>query len=117
MLIRRGKRVADYLRADCFAVYISETGDLRSLPVIERDTIERHLNFARSLQIETRILQAEQPASTLVDFARRERITQIFVARPKIRSSKFFRSQSMISQMLRLAQDMQVTVVAERGPK
>src|SRR5262249_22995094 len=28
MLIRRGRRVADYLRAECFAIYISETGDL-----------------------------------------------------------------------------------------
>jgi two-component system sensor histidine kinase KdpD len=117
MLIRRGRRVADYLRADCFAVYTSETGDLRSLPIIERETVERHLNFARSLQIETRILQAQQPATTLVDFARRERVTQIFVVRPKTRSSKFFRSHSMISQILRLAQDMQVTVVAERGVK
>jgi len=52
-----------------------------------------------------------------VDFARRERITQIFVVRPKTRSSMFFRSHRMISQMLRLAQDMQVTVVAERGPR
>src|SRR5262247_690724 len=33
MLIRRGRRVADYLRAECFAIYVSETGDLSSLPM------------------------------------------------------------------------------------
>jgi len=113
MLIRRGRRVADYLRSDCFAVYISETGDLRDLPLPEREAVERHLNFARSLQIETRILQAEDSAHALVDFARREHITQIFVVRRKDRSN-LFRAGSLISRILKLAQDMQVTVVAER---
>src|SRR5256714_15546644 len=32
MLIRRGRRVADYLRAECFAVYVSPRGDLSELP-------------------------------------------------------------------------------------
>src|SRR5438309_5584101 len=31
MLIRRGRRVADYLRAECFAIYISRHGDLSDL--------------------------------------------------------------------------------------
>src|SRR5256885_8332068 len=31
MLLRRGKRVADYLRADCFAIYVSPRGDLSEL--------------------------------------------------------------------------------------
>jgi two-component system sensor histidine kinase KdpD len=114
MLIRRGRRVADYLRAECFAVFLSETGDLQNLPQIDRETVERHLNFARSLHIETRILQAEQAAPALVDFAHREHISQIFLARAGNRSSRLFRSQSLISQILRLAQDMQITVVSER---
>jgi two-component system sensor histidine kinase KdpD len=115
MLIRRGRRVADYLRAECFAIYISETGDLSSLPVLEREAIDRHLNFARNLQIETRILQGQDSAAVLVDFARRHRITQIFLMRPKGR--KFFRIGNRVSEILRLAQDMQITIVAERGPK
>ena len=114
MLIRRGRRVADYLRAECFAVYISETGDLQNISQDDRDTVERHLNFARSLHIETRILQAEHAAPALVDFAHREHISQIFVVRERKRISGFFRNRSLISQVLRLAQDMQLTVVAER---
>jgi two-component system sensor histidine kinase KdpD len=115
MLIRRGRRVADYLRADCFAVYVSETGDLGSLPISEREAVERHLNFARNLQIETRILEGRDVAATLVDFARRERITQIFLTRLKNGQFRFFRSASLTSTILRMAQDMQVTVVAQRG--
>ncbi|PYR98489.1 MAG: histidine kinase, partial [Acidobacteria bacterium] len=51
MLIRRGRRMADYLRAECFAVYISTTGDLSNLPPAERESVERHLNFARNLHL------------------------------------------------------------------
>jgi two-component system sensor histidine kinase KdpD len=115
MLVRRGRRVGDYLRAECFAIYISETGDLRSLPLLEREVIERHLNFARNLHIETRILQGQNAAAVLVDFARRERITQIFLMRPTNDRWRFLRSRSLVSEILRLAQDMQITVVAERG--
>jgi two-component system sensor histidine kinase KdpD len=117
MLIRRGRRVADYLRAECFAIYISETGDLRSLPILEREAIERHLNFARNLHIETRILQGQNPAAALVDFARRERITQIFLMRSSDHRWRFLRSRSLVSEILRLAHDMQITVVAERNGK
>jgi two-component system sensor histidine kinase KdpD len=117
MLIRRGRRVADYLRAECFAVYISETGDLSNLPIRERETVERHLNFARNLRIETRLLQGQDAAAVLVDFARREQITQIFLMRPHDRRSKFLRSRSVPSEILRLARDMQITIVANRGEK
>jgi two-component system, OmpR family, sensor histidine kinase KdpD len=117
MLIRRGRRVADYLRAECFAVYVSETGDVSNLPSSEREAVERHLNFARNLQIETRLLQGENVAAVLVDFARRERITQIFLMRPHDKRWKLLRSRSVPSQILRLAQDMQITVVAERRGK
>ncbi len=56
-LIRRGRRVADYLRAECLAVYVSKTADLGDLTPEERESLDRHLNFARALRIETRVLQ------------------------------------------------------------
>jgi two-component system sensor histidine kinase KdpD len=113
MLIRRGKRVADYLRADCFAVYVLPQGELSDLPPQRRQSVERHLNFARNLHIETRVLQGQNPATTLVDFAHRHQITQIFLTRGRFRRN-LFRRHSLVSQVLRLAQDIQITVVAER---
>ena len=61
MLIRRGRRVADYLRAECFAVYVLRSGDLSDLPAAEREAVERHLNLRRNLHIETRILHGQNP--------------------------------------------------------
>jgi two-component system sensor histidine kinase KdpD len=116
MLIRRGRRVADYLRAECFAVYVSETGDLANLPPIEREAIEQHLNFARHLHIETRILQGRHTAEVLVDFARRERVTQIFLMRAG-RGRRILPLSNLISETLRLARDIQITVVADRSAR
>src|SRR5215469_2677454 len=85
MVIRRARRVGDFLGAECFAVAVRSSGDLSGLPEVEREATDRHLNFARNLHIETRILQAEDVATALVDFARRNQITQIFLARPRAR--------------------------------
>jgi two-component system sensor histidine kinase KdpD len=58
MVIRRAKRVSDFLGAECFAVAVQPQGDLSGLAAADRDAIERHLNFARNLHIETRISKA-----------------------------------------------------------
>jgi two-component system sensor histidine kinase KdpD len=113
MVIRRGKRVADYLRADCFAIYVAGADDLSDLSSSARESVEKHLNFARNLHVETRILQGQNPAATLVEFAHRYQITQMFLARSRGRF-KLLRSRSLVSQVLRLARDIQITVVAER---
>src|SRR5262245_4590800 len=49
-LIRRGRRVSDYLQADCFAVCVAKSGDLSELDAEARAIMERQLNFARGLR-------------------------------------------------------------------
>lgn len=106
-LIRRGRRVADYLKADCFAIAV--------LPSPDRAKIEQHLEFARKLHIETRILESEDPAEALVDFARRNGVTQIYLAKPEKRSLPFLgKRKHLVMDVVRLANDRQVIVVAER---
>lgn len=112
-LIRRGKRVADYLRADCFVAFVHERADLAGLEPEERRAIESHLNFARSLHIETRILEGTNVAQALVDFARLNRVTQIFLARPQKHPRLALIRQSLVQQVVHLAGDMQVTIVAD----
>jgi two-component system sensor histidine kinase KdpD len=116
-LIRRGRRVGDYLEADCFAVCVSRTEDLSDLSTEERDTIERQLNFARGLQIETRILQGEDVAETLVEFARVNGVTQIFVMRQKKGGMPSLFRRGLVQRIVSLAGDMQVTIVADRSKR
>ena len=113
-LIRRGRRVADYLKADCFAVCVLPAGELTDLPQAIGEAIKQQLDFARKLHIETRVLEGEDAADALVDFARRNGVTQIFLARPPRRSFPLLRSKHTAMKIVDLAKDMQVTVVAER---
>ncbi|HEV2199207.1 MAG TPA: histidine kinase [Bryobacteraceae bacterium] len=114
MVIRRGKRVADYLHADCFAVAVHKLGSPESIPAGERDALERHLNFARNLHIEARLLQGEDVAETLLEFARLNGVTQLFLARPVEHRAGAFLRRNLVHQVVALAADMQVTIVAER---
>jgi len=113
MLIRRAKRVGDFLDAEVFAVTV-HSGSLRALPELEQESVERHLNFARNLHIETRVLEGEDVASTLVDFARRNQITQIFLARPRERDWRSLFGRDLIQRVVGQARDMQVVIVSER---
>ncbi len=61
-LIRRGRRVADYLQADCLAVAVAKHPDLRDLEPQARETLQKQLNFARGLQIDARILEGQDVA-------------------------------------------------------
>jgi two-component system, OmpR family, sensor histidine kinase KdpD len=113
MLIRRGKRVADYLHADCFAVAVFPEGG--SGDAADREAAERHLNFARNLHIEARTLQGSDVAKTLVEFARLNGVSHIFLARPRQSQFPAMFRRTIVQQVVRLARDMQVIIVADRG--
>jgi len=116
MLIRRGRRVADYVQADCFAIFVHAELDFNALPTAKREAVERHLNFARNLHIETRVLQGQDIAITLLEFARLHNITQLFMVRPQYSPWEGFIGRNLIHRIVRDAHDMQVTIVAERQP-
>ncbi|MGB7593777.1 MAG: histidine kinase [Terriglobia bacterium] len=112
-LIRRGRRVADYLKADCFAVCVFRDGSLHNIPAGQREAVEKHMKFARNLHIELSVLQGEDVAQTLVDFARLHGITQIFLARPQQKSWPMIFGRGLVERVVRLAHEFQVTIVAE----
>jgi two-component system sensor histidine kinase KdpD len=116
MLIRRAKRVGDFLDAECFAVAVRPSGELSGLAEPDREAIERHLNFARNLRIETRVLEGQDVASALVDFARRNDVTQIFVTRPPARRFAPALKRDLVQRIVALAKDMQIVIVSERAP-
>lgn len=114
MLIRRAKRVSDFVGAECFAVTVQPTCDLSTLPEEDRTALEQHLNFARNLHIETRILEGEAVAEALVDFARRNEVTQIYLTRPRAGRwlSRF--NSDPAQKIISLARDTQIVIVSDR---
>jgi two-component system, OmpR family, sensor histidine kinase KdpD len=114
-LIRRGRRVADYLRAECLAVYVSKTADFGDLDATQRENLDRHIKFARALQIDAHVLEGSDVAETIVKFAREHAVTQIFVTREKPSAFRSWFASAFVQRIVNLARDMQVTVVADRS--
>jgi two-component system sensor histidine kinase KdpD len=100
MLIRRGRRVADYLNSTCTALFVGTS----ELPADERAAADRHMNFCENLRIRSAVIESHEPAKAVAEWARAHGITQIFVTR----------YAPGVQTLVRLARDMQVTIVAER---
>jgi hypothetical protein len=75
--------------------------------------VERHLQFARDLHIDTRMVEGDRQAETLVEFARLQKATQIFIARPHYSFWQRLVSTNLVHQIVRLAPDMRLTIVSE----
>jgi len=116
-LIRRGRRMADYLRAECLAVYVSRKPGFSDLSAAEQHNLERHLNFARGLLIDTRVLEGTDVAETVVQFARLRQVTQIFVSREQTGTRPAWLGGGLVQRIVNRARDMQVTVVADRSER
>jgi K+-sensing histidine kinase KdpD len=76
---------------------------------------ERYVHFALNMHIEARVLQGSDVAKTLVEFARLNGVTHLFLARPKKAPWPALFARTLVQQVVRLAQDMQVIIVADRG--
>ena len=114
MLIRRGRRVADYLRAECLAVYVSPDPSLGNLSQEQREAVEKHLGFARNLRIRTEVVAAHDAAEGIVQFARDHHATQIFMGRSLSKGWHRRLRGSTLQRVVRLARDIEITIVAER---
>jgi two-component system sensor histidine kinase KdpD len=106
-LIRRGKRMADYLRADCVAVHVAPAEGAG-------EAVERHMSFARNLRIQTHVLEGRDVPHTIAEFARAHRVTQIFMGRSPARPWWKRFGETIVQQVVRQARDIQITIVAER---
>lgn len=116
-LIRRAKRAADFFHAECWAVAISPGPGLEAVPEPARQALEKHLNFARNLHLETRLLESPDPALELVRFARDHGVTQIYLSRGQPRQfGHGLLRPDFIREVVRLAREVEVTIVAERKP-
>lgn len=106
-VIRRAKRVADYLHGDCIAVGIASGKGA--------EAVDRHLGFARNLHIESQMLEPEgDPAEAVVSFARERGVTQIFLSHSKPAGTKKFFHKPIDEGIIARSPDMQVTIVSNR---
>jgi len=115
MLVRRARRVADHLQAVCIAVYVHSKEESSAVHAEDRPTVDRHLRFAENLHIPTEVIHGDNRAQTLVDYGRKNGVTQLFLNRNTRSPRRWFPGLDFTDQVLQQAREMEVTVVAERS--
>src|ERR1700686_4050947 len=74
-MIESGKRNKERFQGELHAVYVCEPGRSKR----ERATIRKYFDAAKKAGAATEVLESDDPISAIVDFARENRITQIFI--------------------------------------
>ena len=113
-LVRRGKRVADYLKGECMAVAVCPQGQLGSLPAADREALAKHLKFAQDLHVSSHLLSGEDVAEEIASFVQQNDVTQIYLSRPKARFWSSLFNRGIIQRITGLTGNIEITIVANR---
>jgi two-component system, OmpR family, sensor histidine kinase KdpD len=114
LLIRRGTRLARRVHGKCFVIFVAPPGGLASLPVEQREIVEDDMQLARTLDAETQVIEGRDIARAIIEFARSKQITQIFLGRSGRSRWEDFLQRSVINDLVRLAEGIDVHIVADR---
>ncbi len=75
VMIRRGRRQADRFHGDLYVVYVQQD----RLSPADQEVLRRNLEAAQQAKAHVEILHGDDPIETILEFANRHGITQIFV--------------------------------------
>ena len=106
--------MADYLQADCLALHVLPISASEGALAKRHEEIERIFCFARNLRIQTHIIESDHVPGAIADFARGQRVTQIFMGRSAPQPLWRRGRPSVVQQVVQLARDRQITIVAQR---
>ncbi len=115
-LVRTAKRGSERARVPWIAVNVV-TPASANLPDAAKDAIAEAMRLAESLGAELVTLNTEADiANAILDFARARNVTRLIVGRPRRRRwAAFLTRESVGQELLRRAEDFEVTVVSPGG--
>jgi len=112
-LIRTARRMAEELKTEWYALYV-ETAENDKLTQENRERIWRELRLAESLGAkEVVTLKADSATDSVIDYARKQKITKVIVGRPTRPRWREWLRGSFVDQILRRSKDIDVYVVSE----
>jgi two-component system, OmpR family, sensor histidine kinase KdpD len=115
-LVRAGRRLADELKAEWFAVHV-QTFDRRRFSTQGAENIARALRLAEDLGAIVRQIEGQNVAATLVDFARKNNVTKIITGKPLRSRWQELLFGSLTNDLIRLSGTIDVYVVSDpSGP-
>ena len=111
-LVRRGRRLADNLKANLTALHVEGA---RHLPEADKDRVAEILRLAQRLGAETVTLPGRGIAATILEFARRRNVTHILIG--KSERSRWFEllHGSVVRDLMQDSGAIGITAVAAEG--
>ena len=113
-LVRRGKRMADSIRAPWTVLYVESARHL-SLSEPEKDRIADALRLAQRLGAESATAPGRDIAQTILEFARKNNVTQILIG--KSERSRWFEilHGSVVRDLMRDSGTIGITAIMAHG--
>ena len=109
-LIARGARIAEGIDAELFVVHVGSEADLEPE---ERRSLQANVRFAENLSARIFHVQGGKIASSIADFVREHRITQIIIGRSAVRGWRNYLYFMAIQRLLREAPNVDVHIVTQ----
>ncbi len=104
-MLETGAVITKRFHGQMLAVY-AEQGEL---PREAQETLDQNFAYARKLGAEVHVLREPDPVGAILDFARSQRITQIFIGHTRQKRWRFW-APSAVDRVLREAESMDVRV-------
>ena len=113
-LVRRARRIADNVKAAWTAIYIESPRHM-SLSEVEKDRVADTMRLAQRLGAESVTLPGRDIAQSILDFARKNNVTQIVIG--KTERARWFEilRGSILRDLMRESGDISITAVYAHG--
>lgn len=105
-MLASGRRNADRFHGELFAIYVTQ----ENLTDEDRMALERNATLARAQHAHVENLQGSEPIATILDYARRQGITQIFVGHNLRRGWRARFGGTPLDRLIRDAEGIDVRV-------
>jgi two-component system sensor histidine kinase KdpD len=110
-ILKSGRRNADRFHGDLLVAYVRQT----DLSPQDQASLDRNLGIARELDATIHVLEGHDPARALVDFARKNGVTQIFIGHSQRRSLWHRLHGNPVDRLIDLAAGIDVRVFPQRA--
>ena len=110
-MLESGARATERFHGQMLAIYVKQGELMREA----EETVDENMEFARKLGAEIHVLEGKDPISTILQFAREERVTQLFIGHTQQKAWKFWASNP-VDRLIQASEGMDVRLFPHIQP-
>jgi two-component system sensor histidine kinase KdpD len=105
-MLRRGRRQADRFHGELHAVYVNQP----NLSASDATRIAEYLDLAQALRATVHRLDSEDPVGSILELARAQGITQLFIGHSREAPRRVFGRENPVERLIRGAEGIDVRI-------